>query len=295
LKQTIDVKQLITLHYFEFGKEYAYKGERHDFWEFLYVDKGEIEVFADDRQYHLQSGTVVFHKPNEFHRFHANRVKAPNVVVITFDCHSRAMKHFSDRVIRLEDGERNLLAAILEEGTNAFGFPCRYPLRDHRIKDVPIGSEQLIKLYLETFLIRLLRKICVSSADDALSLSSSVKQNNDEALVKAIIGLLESRIDTAVSLEEISKALHISKTRLKTLFKNSTGLTIMEYFSKLKIDKAKVWIREKPNNFTEIAGMVGYGSVHHFSRAFKKATGMSPSEYAKSIKGRVKNETINQI
>ena len=43
-------------------------------------------------------------------------------------------------------------------------------------------------------------------------------------------------------------------------------------------------IREGSHNFTEIAALLGYNSIHYFSRHFKKVTGMTPSEYASSVK-----------
>jgi AraC-like DNA-binding protein len=286
LQPTIAIETLITLYYFEFGKTYVYEGERHNFWEFLYVDKGEVEVFANERRCLLQQGMIIFHKPNEFHRFHANGRKAPNVIVMSFDCHSPAMRHFEEQVLHLGDEEKKLLTLIIEEGMGAFSFPFRHPLKDHRNPDAPVGSEQLIRLYLELFLLRLLRKI--GAPEEACSrLSSSVKEKNDEALVSRVISYLEENMDSGVSLSEISSALHLSKTRLKELFKKQTGQTIMEYFAKMKIEKAKLLIREEASNFTEIAGKLGFGSVHYFSRAFKKATSMSPSEYAKSVKGRI--------
>ena len=58
----------------------------------------------------------------------------------------------------------------------------------------------------------------------------------------------------------------------------------MEYFGNLKIQKAKEMIREGSHNFTEIAALLGYNSIHYFSRHFKKVTGMTPSEYASSVK-----------
>ena len=47
---------------------------------------------------------------------------------------------------------------------------------------------------------------------------------------------------------------------------------------------AKELIREKNMNFTQIADYLGYTSIHYFSRQFKKIAGMTPSEYASSIK-----------
>ena len=51
----------------------------------------------------------------------------------------------------------------------------------------------------------------------------------------------------------------------------------------IKIKEAKKLIREKNHSVTEIADMLGYSSIHIFSRAFKKAVGMSPTDYSKGI------------
>jgi len=63
----------------------------------------------------------------------------------------------------------------------------------------------------------------------------------------------------------------------------------MEYFAGMKIKQAKQLIRDETYNMTEISGMLGFSSVHYFSKAFKKTTGMSPTEYARSVKGRLKS------
>ena len=50
------------------------------------------------------------------------------------------------------------------------------------------------------------------------------------------------------------------------------------------MDLAKQMIRENHYNFTQIADTLGFSSIHYFSRQFKRITGMTPSEYASSIK-----------
>lgn len=52
----------------------------------------------------------------------------------------------------------------------------------------------------------------------------------------------------------------------------------------MKIDFAKQLIRENDMNFTQISDFLGYSSIHYFSRQFKKLSGMTPTEYATSIK-----------
>jgi AraC-like DNA-binding protein/quercetin dioxygenase-like cupin family protein len=283
LKQVIVINKVITMHYFEYDKNFVFNGETHDFWEFLYVDKGEVDVLADETRHVLKQGTIIFHKPNEFHSFYAAKGKAPNLIVMTFDCHSKAMERFANQVLTLEDEERNLLAQIVKEGEHSFGFPFKNPLKRHH--QGPIGSEQLIKCYLEIFLIRLLRK--EGFGDTSKSLSSAAKEKKIDETTRKIIHYMEERIDSTLSLTDIGNSLFLGKSQLKELFKKNTGFTVMDYFAKMKIERAKLMIREEAYNFTEISQLLGFNSVHYFSKAFKKATSMSPSEYARSVKARM--------
>ena len=85
LEEIIQIQKIVTIHYFEYMNDYSFPGEKHDFWEFLCVDKGEVDVIAGDKSYTLRKGQIVFHKPNEFHTVKANGRIAPNLVVVSFE------------------------------------------------------------------------------------------------------------------------------------------------------------------------------------------------------------------
>ena len=59
---------------------------------------------------------------------------------------------------------------------------------------------------------------------------------------------------------------------------------MLDHFSRMKMDAARRLIREGQLNITEISSRLGFSSVHYFSRRFKKLTGMTPTEYARSVK-----------
>lgn len=54
LKKDIEINKIITIHYFEYMSDYNFPGETHDFWEFLCVDKGEVEVCAGNIHHTLK-------------------------------------------------------------------------------------------------------------------------------------------------------------------------------------------------------------------------------------------------
>ena len=84
----LNVSKIITIFYMEFSKNFCYDGESHDFWEMVYIDKGEMICTADKKQFVLKSGEMTFHKPNEFHNLSGDGNVAPNVSIITFECKS---------------------------------------------------------------------------------------------------------------------------------------------------------------------------------------------------------------
>ncbi len=66
LKEEIVIKRIVSIHYFEYAKDYVFEGEKHDFWEFLYVDKGEVEVMAQSLGFKLKQGEIIFISPMNF-------------------------------------------------------------------------------------------------------------------------------------------------------------------------------------------------------------------------------------
>ncbi|WJH37258.1 cupin domain-containing protein [Paenibacillus sp. CC-CFT747] len=121
LREELTVRSLISFMYRELSNTYRSAGERHDFWEFAYVDKGEAEVWIESNPYELKQGSIVFYRPNEFHRL--VRVSTPNLFIVAFDCSSPALNQFKGRCFRLEDEERAIIARMLQAGINVFGAP----------------------------------------------------------------------------------------------------------------------------------------------------------------------------
>ncbi|MBQ9413918.1 MAG: helix-turn-helix transcriptional regulator [Clostridia bacterium] len=287
IRRDLAVDYLVTVHYFEYSKDYAFKGERHNFWELLYVDKGEVVVTADDVPYTLRRGDIIFHKPDERHTVTANGVIAPNLVVISFGSESPAMRYFENKRFRSGERERALFARIIEEAKNAFSSPLDDPATDRllRADEPPIASEQMVVLLLEELLISLCRR--TDDQKPAVKIASSVKQRSDNDLVGRIIGYLEDNVFGSVSFSDVCYFSAQSATNLKTIFKSVTGMGVMEYYRMLKIEQAKRMLREGGGNITQIADQLGYTSVHYFSRYFKRATGMTPSEYTLSIQAKI--------
>jgi len=66
---------------------------------------------------------------------------------------------------------------------------------------------------------------------------------------------------------------------IKRIVEQTCSMPPKAYFISLKIEEAKRLLSETPMNVTEISQMLGFSSVHYFSRLFKSKTGMTPTEY----------------
>lgn len=282
LARPIAVDRVVTVHYFEYSSSYYFEGERHDFWEFLYVDKGEVDVIAGDVRHTLRRGQLIFHAPGEFHALRANGVVAPNLVVVSFCCAGTDMDFFRGKILPAGDAERSLLGRIVAEGQAAFSTPLDDPATTamERSAAAPFAAEQLLGAALEELLIRLVRRGAAPSPPPP----SVIHATGREELFDRVRTYLEGNLGRALSLEEVCRDNLVGRSRLQQVFRERTGGGVMEFFGSLKIEAAKGLIREGRKNFTEIAGELGYQSIYYFSRHFKKATGMSPSEYASSVK-----------
>ena len=176
------------------------------------------------------------------------------------------------------EAERALLARIVAESAAAFATPLNDPYAAvlERRRQAPYGGEQLLCAALEELLIRMIRR--------GAAPAPAARSREDAGALEQVMDYLSARLDRQLTLEEICQDNLVGRSQLQKLFHTHTGGGVMEYFIGLKMQAARRMIREGALNFTQIAARLGFQSVHYFSRRFRQVTGMSPSEYERSVK-----------
>ncbi|NJD02895.1 MAG: helix-turn-helix transcriptional regulator [Ruminiclostridium sp.] len=288
LKEEFEIRNIISVNYLELARVFSLKGEMHDFWEFYYVDKGEIRVGIDDEIYNVLQGEMILCRPNEFHNILAND-SSSNIIMIAFECKSKAMDYLDKKVYCLKKNEVNLIAEIFRSsfrGSATFFLSSNqiYSSGLDGIADPFFGCEQYIKINLELLLLTLVNRKNIYSETE---LSSPSKERNEDSIVERIIEYMHDNIRLNLVLEDICKFSNLGKTYLESIFKRKTGLGVIEYFKRLKISQAKLLIRNENYNLSEISDLLDFSSISCFTRYFKQIEQMTPSEYAKSIKARI--------
>ncbi len=280
-RKEISISSIITVHYFVYPKNFYFPGESHRFWEFLYVDKGEVDVTAGETKHKLSQGQIIFHKPGEFHNVSCDNQIAPNLVVVSFDTHSPSMSFFDGKVINVSEKERKYLSTIVQEAEEAFDSQIEDPYLKgmHRRKTQMFGCEQILINSLEMLLVLFQRQY----PDISNRQVSNIKEKTTYLRMVTIFNFLEENVAKHLSLNEVCQAASMSRSALQKMFKEKTGMSVMDYYYKLRTTEARRLLQDGRYNITTIADMLGYNSIHYFSRQFKEIEGMSPTEYARSI------------
>ncbi len=276
----VSINKIVSIHYYELDQEFNYAGESHNFWEMVYIDAGKATIIAGDKEVVLSQGEVIFHKPNEFHALKVSSKSTANVFVISFVCSSQAISFFKSKMMIVPDNLKKYISTIIEEYYHTFSTMA---LSDNKleIKENPlIGGQQMIRTYLEQFLILLIR----SESDNRNLRIFPSKESMENHLVYQMMQIIDDSIYGKISVGEICDSLNYSRTYLSKIFKASSGYTIVEYILKHKIREAKKLIRQGNYNFTQISDILCFDNPHYFSRVFKKIANMTPSEYKKSVK-----------
>jgi AraC-like DNA-binding protein/ligand-binding sensor protein len=120
-------------------------------------------------------------------------------------------------------------------------------------------------------------------------LSNQIALENSDAEPTAVTRAKEfiaRNQDSALCLATVAKAVNTSTFYFCKLFKRATGLTFTDYLARVRVEKAKALLLDRNRRVSEVAYDVGFQSLTHFNRIFRKIAGQSPTNYRRSSTGR---------
>lgn len=283
IKRDLVIDGFHGIYYFEFGKDFSHPPERHDWWEMVYVDSGKVNAITSGRARTLSQGEVIFHKPGELHA-HVSNKKDPNcMLVISFSTDSEAMRFFQRKIFTLDKTAKTLLTLFIGEARNALGaIPSDY--ENPKTPDLYVNdstSVQLLECYLTEFLLILRRR----AADDAAAIKNTKDSRElaESSIIELITAYMRENLYTSLTLSDICARFFMGKSQLCMIFSEHVGQSPIDYYHRLKMQEAKRLLLSKNHSITRISDMLGYSSIHNFSRAFKAYVGASPTEYLKKL------------
>ena len=112
---------------------------------------------------------------------------------------------------------------------------------------------------------------------------TDARQHYQDELLEKILSYIDETIYEPVTIAEICQKFSLSRSSLQILFKENLEQPPKKYINELKLEKSRQMICENRYTISEIALMLGFNSIHYFSRAFTQKYGMAPSEYSKTL------------
>lgn len=278
------VDSIITVYYLDWEKAMQKSQNGHNvsynFWQLLYVDRGEYTCTIDEELHTLCAGQMILAEPNKVRT--SISCKNAMIAIISFRCVSECIHSIKNKATTLSDDDRKLLSRVLTAGTDIFKAVSDNPqYNGQEPKDGTADYElQMIKNSLELLFISLYEPY---RKEIKARPTAQNQINYYEQKFRSIENYMLENLDRSITVDEISEATGFSSSTIKRIFSSQAECGALHYFIKLKIKEAKRMIKEADMSMTEISECLGFSSIHYFSRIFKNITGVSPSQYAKSV------------
>lgn len=240
--------------------------------ELLLVTGGKGSFMIDRKRHSFKTGMLFYICPDVKH----------SIEIDTEDPLCFLSVHFNYAKVSMNEGEWGINGNVETLHLQAVSeLKDYYQVEDLFGKLIQSWNTKLpgYEFVAKTLLQQLIIAIAQNTKKQSQNYSTSLK-------VEKIINYMHQKINEKVNLNEFSDLVQLSPAYLSRAFKGITGYSIIEFFNKMKIDKAKELIVEGDIKIKEVAQSLGFTDEFYFSRIFKRMTGISPSEFqSKNVHG----------
>ena len=263
ISSSLDISEIYTKFYQEKGTNYNFSGEKHSYWELTYVDKGELLTTIDGVSYHLKQGDLIFYAPMQFHTQSTFEKISSSYLTINFKMNFNHADLLCNKIFSLKRDSYFIVTKLIEELSN-----------DN------LYSNDLSLCYLKELIIQMLR---LDNSHFHSKPTTHMQQTYENELLNDILLYIDNNIYEKISVSTLCEHFCISASMLHSLFRKNMNNTAKNYINELKLSKSKELIRNSTHTLSEISEMLGFSSIHYFSKKFKSYFNISPTEYSKSI------------
>lgn len=120
---------------------------------------------------------------------------------------------------------------------------------------------------------------CFTNCIHLIALQFKEKQDKSNSVFTATNYIKENYKKEDLSLQEIAKHIALTPTHLCHVFKKETGKTLNQFILEIRMEEAKKLLKDKRAKLYEVANSVGYSDSNYFAKAFKKYTGLTPTDF----------------
>ena len=264
LRRKLQISGIYTFFYHEKEKGFIFPGEAHKPLELTYVDKGSIHSVADGKDIVLSQGDLIIYGPDQWHMQYSDVDVSASYITITFDMEGECPPEMFNQKYTISQTAVPLLQWMLKENDRMDAY----------------SADMLICL-LQAMILVMMRE---QAAPTAAKLRATNSVNSENEIIRRAQQFISAHVREKLTVPLVARHVDVSPSYLTALFRKNLQISPGEYVRRIKLQESKQMIREDNMNFTEIAAALQYSTVHHFSRQFKDKFGITPTEYAKSVR-----------
>ncbi|WP_041536954.1 AraC family transcriptional regulator [Pseudopedobacter saltans] len=265
-----DSKGLIfsKIGFFPKARHQHSEGRENSLYILLYCIDGIGEVVIDGHQHVLNIGDFVIIPKLTDYAYYANKGNPWSFYWFYFKDDLSLINNMLDFFYKRNKMAKGNLS-YNEERIALFGA-----IFDNLNKGYSTDNLLILNMCLINFLSSLVFSFALVKKD---------QQDKSKNRIEEAIDFMKNRVEGNLTLAELSKMTSLSNSQFSHLFKETTGISPLEYFNQLKIKRAARYLENTGLQMKQIAYKVGIQDAAYFSRLFTKIMGISPIKYKQSL------------
>lgn len=236
-----------------------FRGEKHQPLELVYVEKGELENYCDGQKFTLHPNEFLIFGSNQWHMQYSNR--EVRFLTVSFSWEGYDFSHLFNGVFSASSEIQRSVHSLLQEYE----------------QDLPQRDEYLLAQTKLLFL-QILR---LPGCEDICKKPSPASVRAHRIILDKAMQTVSERIYGKLSVNDLAAAVNVSTSQLTVLFRTYLGMTPARYITHIRLEESKSLLSDKKMSVGEIAELLGYASVQHYSKQFRNWFGCTPSSYSK--------------
>lgn len=261
----IRISEILGYYYSIRNSGYHFKGEKHNYFELTYVDRGTLFTEVEGQRYELKEKELMIYGPGQFHTQDIPEGHSCSYVTIIFDMetiiYDTESSHYElllNKVFGYDKKIYTLIKTFVTESTS----------------QIPYMNSLMLCLLQET-VIRLLQSEFIGKKNDRPV--TGARQHYQDELLEKILAYIDETIYEPLTIAELCQKFSMSRSSLQILFKENMDISPKKYINEMKLEKSRQMICENKYTISEIALMLGFNSIHYFSRLLPRNTIWPPA------------------
>jgi AraC-like DNA-binding protein/mannose-6-phosphate isomerase-like protein (cupin superfamily) len=252
----------------------------HSFFEVCYAVGGTGTFRTMEKDLPIKSGELFIAKPGDTHEIISARRAPLQIFFWAF-----TLVPASGGAIRdAEQSANRLLDAFIlssrRTGPMSASIKPTLGMLTEEVSRTAAGCTMAVDALALKLLLDTAR--CLTEGAVPVEVIDPVPHSERDAIAKTALRYLRDNLSRQIEVRDVAAQVHLSERHLSRLFREITGVTVLEYLTNLRIEMASQLLLDKEIPIKQIARSVGYPDSHYFTTLFGKRTGMTPNVFRSS-------------